>query len=110
MLGLSDKIENSYILDTKVYLIPIRRPIWSNFVFLPGDHKMLEEGFVPELCKLYLLFQGLEAQCTSLRPVSRRLGRKRHQQFHFFWLHHGQNFYCSRTQRLVLYSSSVKSN
>ena len=38
--------------------------IRSNFVRLPGDHKMLEEGFFTELCKLYLLFQGLEAQCA----------------------------------------------
>ena len=64
----------------------------SNILLISGDHKMLDEGLFTELCKLYLLFQGLEVRCASLRPVSSRLGRTRYQQFHFFWLHHGQIF------------------
>ena len=57
---------------------------------------MLEEGFFTKLCTLYLLFQNLEAQCASVHHFSRRLGRRRHQQFHFLWLHHGQNFIVNR--------------
>ena len=44
-------------------------------------------------CVSYIFFSSaFEAQHASLHPVSRRLGRKRHQQFHFLWIHHGQNF------------------
>ena len=58
----------------------------------PAITRCWKKFFFTKLCELYLLFQDLEAQRASLHPVSRRLGRKRYQQFHFFWLHHCQSF------------------
>ena len=42
------------------------------------------------MCHLYPLFQYSEA-CATLHVVSQCQVRKRHQHFHFFWFHHGQN-------------------
>ena len=64
----SDMVENSNILDTQGYLILIR--IWSNFMKIPDDHKMLEEDFFSQSCVSCVFFFGiLRAQCVSLYPA-----------------------------------------
>ena len=70
--------------------------IWSNFVLVPGCHKILEASFFAKLCQLYLTGQLVEAQDFFLHPASSCLCRRRYQELYFFRFQLGQNLVVHR--------------
>ena len=68
---------------------PIRRPLLVEVWTVSRQSQYVRSKFSHNYVSAVSSFPGFG---SSLHPFSTLLGRRRYQQFHFFWLGHGQNF------------------